>query len=166
MTNSTTNGACGHWAPGCQGCCAVPRPAYVPSLELGSSPQLPAHSCTPTLEEGLGGDRGGGKRSGSVKFKMKNCAKIEERLRCRDQTSRSLKEQHFCTGDTQGTNTHARWATKKQLRKIAKKNCEKLRTSTPPIGGLKSPPTHPLRNACRLSAALRRRDHTPQHAKG
>ena len=67
----------------------------------------------------------------------KHCGKIAVELqkiagkrRCRNQTSRSLKEQHFCTGDTQGTNEPARWTSEKQLRKIAK-NCQELRTSAP-----------------------------------
>ena len=63
------------------------------------------------------------------------CGKIAVKLRCFHQTSRSLKKQHFCTGDTQGTNRHAMGTSRKQLRK----NCEKLRTSPPP----------PLRD-CRL----------------
>ena len=57
-----------------------------------------------------------GLRSGSVKANcakiagklQENCGKAAETLRCRTQTPRSLKEQHVCTGDTQGTNTHAR----------------------------------------------------------
>ena len=53
--------------------------------------------------------------------------------RGRNQTSRSLKEQHFRTGDTQGTNKRARGT----LRKIAEdceklRNFEKLPTSPPP----------------------------------
>ena len=35
-----------------------------------------------------------------------NCGKIADKLRCCTQTSRSLKEQHHCTGDTPGTQTH------------------------------------------------------------
>ena len=63
----------------------------------------------------------------------KNCGK----LRCRNQTSQSLKQQQFCTGDTQGTNNHARWTSKRQLQKNCRtlrklQNCEKLRTSIPP----------------------------------
>ena len=65
-----------------------------------------------------------------------NCGKFAGKLRCRDQTSRSLKDQHFCTGGTKGTNKHAMWTSKKQLWKnceISKdceklRNCEKLRT--------------------------------------
>ena len=67
----------------------------------------------------------------------KIAGKIAGKLWCRDQTSRSLKEQHYCTGDTRGTNKHARWTSKKQvgktcgkLRKI-EKNCEKLRALIP-----------------------------------
>ena len=48
---------------------------------------------------------GGGLRSESVKS---NCEKLPEKLRCRSQTSRSLKEQHLFAGDTQRTHTHAR----------------------------------------------------------
>ena len=83
----------------------------------------------------------------------KNCGKLREnggKSRCRNQTFRSLREQHVCTGETQGTNKHARSTSEKQLqkncekmRKIAKlrkiaekcgklRNCEKLRTSIAP----------------------------------
>ena len=61
-----------------------------------------------------------GVQSGSVK---PNCEKLRKigggktgKWRCRNQPSRSLKEQHFCTGDTQGTNEHARGISQKQLR--------------------------------------------------
>ena len=83
--------------------------------------------------------RGGGiaVRKGQIQLR-----KIAEKLRCRNQTSRSLKEQHFCTRDTQGTYNHARWTSKKQLRKIVGnsrkwRNCEKLRK----IADLNSPPS-------------------------
>ena len=59
-----------------------------------------------------------------------NCGKLRGKLQCRNQTSRSLKEQHLCTGDTQGSNKRASWTGKKaiaekcgQLPKIAG-NCE------------------------------------------
>ena len=48
-------------------------------------------------------------------------------MRCRNQTPRSLKEQHLCTGDTQGTNTHVRGASEKQWRENCGKKREKLR---------------------------------------
>ena len=41
---------------------------------------------------------------------------IAVQLRCRHQTSRSLKEHHSCTGDTQGTNERARGTGTKELR--------------------------------------------------
>ena len=66
-------------------------------------------------------------RPGGVKSNCEKLRKIAGKLRCRNQTSRSLKEQHLCTGDTQGTNKQPRWTNKKQLRK----NCGKLRE----IGG-------------------------------
>ena len=53
------------------------------------------------LVEGCSETGWGGLRSGSVKS---NCKKLLENcgnLRCRNQTSQSLKEQQFCTGDTQ-----------------------------------------------------------------
>ena len=53
---------------------------------------------------------GGGLWSGSVKSQKKNWGK----LRCRHQTSRSLKELHLCTGDTKGTNEHARGTSRKK----------------------------------------------------
>ena len=69
---------------------------------------------------------GGGKlQSGSVKSYC-------EKLPSRNQTCRSLKEQHFCTGDIKGTNKHGQ----------AKSNCGKLRKiaglhpSPPPDVGL------------------------------
>ena len=60
---------------------------------------------------------------------MKNCGKLRENAgggdagkeRCRNQTPRSLEEQRVCTGDTQGTNTHARGTREKQLRKSRRK---------------------------------------------
>ena len=59
---------------------------------------------------------------------------------------------NICTGDTPGTNKHARWASKKQfaenLQKIAK-SCEKVRTSTPP------PPPASLGTHWRLPTAVR-----------
>ena len=55
----------------------------------------------PTIKAVAGG---GGLRSGSVKS---NCEKLPE-IAVPHQTCRSLKEQHFCTGDTQGANKHAR----------------------------------------------------------
>ena len=55
-----------------------------------------------------------------------NCGKIAGKLQFWDQTPRSLKEQHLCTGDTQGTNKNARGTRKKQWRKIAG-NCGKVR---------------------------------------
>ena len=81
-----------------------------------------------------------------------NCGKLREiegKLRCHNQTSQSLKEQHFCTGDT-GHRQIRR--TKSNCGKIAQncgklqetagnckqknceiaKNCEKMRTSIPP----------------------------------
>ena len=70
-----------------------------------------------------------------------NCKK--KKLRCRHQTSRSLTGQHSCTGDTWGTNTHARGTGTKQSPKTAKnceiaKNCGTLRNSVqapqPPPG--------------------------------
>ena len=45
--------------------------------------------------------------------------------------SRSLTEQHFCTGEAQGTNTHAKWKSKTQLRKNSE-NWGKLSTPLPP----------------------------------
>ena len=48
-----------------------------------------------------------------------------------NQTSRSLRERHLCTGDTQGTNRHARGTSKGQCGKTAG-NCGKMRTSIPP----------------------------------
>ena len=47
---------------------------------------------------------------------------------CPNQTSRSLKKEHFCTGDSQLTNKRVRGTSKKQLRKIA----ENLQTLRPP----------------------------------
>ena len=88
----------------------APLPAPHPPLSL-------ANGCPMPLQRG-------GLRSGSVKS---NCEKFWSRT----QTSQSLKEQHFCTGDTQGTNTHARGTSKMQLRNIGG-NCPKLRTSAPP----------------------------------
>ena len=87
----------------------------------------------------LRGGGGGGLRSGSVKSNSEKLRKIAGNLRCRNQTSRSLKGQRFCTGDTQGTNKHARW-TRKNCGKTAEncenceiaKNSEKLRTSIRP----------------------------------
>ena len=74
---------------------------------------------------------GGGLRSGSAKS---YCQKLREiagkKLRCRNQTSRSLNEQHLCTGDTRGTNTHARGTGKKQLWKIAG-DCEIAKNCAP-----------------------------------
>ena len=71
-----------------------------------------------------------GLRSGSVKSNSEkvreNCAKLHKiagKLRCQNQTSRSFKEQHFFTGDIQGTNKHVRWTSKKKSRK----NCGNLR---------------------------------------
>ena len=46
--------------------------------------------------------------------------KICGKLRCRNQTSRSLNEQHFGTGDTQGTHKHAKRTGKRR------ENCGKL----------------------------------------
>ena len=60
-----------------------------------------------------------------------NCGKTAEKLRWRNPTSRSL-EQHLCTGDTQGTNKHARGTSKRQLRKNCRKipgNCKKKKKS-------------------------------------
>ena len=64
----------------------------------------------------------------------KSCGK----LRCHNQTPRSLKEQHLGTGDTQGTHTHARGTSQKELREnrgTIAGNCEiakRLRASAPP----------------------------------
>ena len=52
-----------------------------------------------------------------------DCGKFVGKLRCRNPISRSLKEQYFCTGDTQGTNKHAMWTIRKKLLK----KCAKLR---------------------------------------
>ena len=43
--------------------------------------------------------RGGGCGQGRSNPIAKNCGKISGKLQCRNQTSRSLKEQHFCTGN-------------------------------------------------------------------
>ena len=51
-----------------------------------------------------------------------NCRK----LRCRKRILRNLKEQHFCTGDTQGTNKHAKWTSKKELREKLRKKLRKI----------------------------------------
>ena len=107
----------------------------------------------PALGRGIGrtlcsvarGGGGGGLKSGIIKS---NCEKLREivgNLRCPNQTPRSLKVQHFCTGDTQGTNKHTKWTSKQQIAaklrencgKIAKncekwRNCEKLRGLNPP----------------------------------
>ena len=77
------------------------------------------------------GEGGGGCRQGVSNPIAKNCrilreiagngGKTAEKLRCRNQTSRSLEEQHLCTGDTQGTNGTRGGQ--------AKRNCGTLRNS-------------------------------------
>ena len=57
------------------------------------------------------------------------------KLRYRNQTCQSLKEQHSCTADTQGTQRGDKQkaiAEKVWEKKKIAKNCEKLRTSFPP----------------------------------
>ena len=73
--------------------------------------QMPGTRCG----EGGAGDCG----QGASNPIAKNCRK----WRCRNRTSRSLKEQHLCTGDTQDTKEHARGTSKTQLPKY----CGKLR---------------------------------------
>ena len=89
----------------------------------------------------------GGLRSGSVKSNGEKLGKIAGKLRRRNQTPRSLKEQHLCTGDTQGTNKYAGGTGKKQLRRHIAENYEELRTSIPPPPPARwqSPPSRPLR---------------------
>ena len=65
------------------------------------------------IGRGGGGDCG----QGASKSNCDKVRKIAGKLRCRNQTSRSLKGQHLCTGDTQGTHTHA---------SQAKSNCGKM----------------------------------------
>ena len=72
----------------------------------------------PASRQGGGGDCGQGASNPIAKIS----GKIAGKLRCCNQTSRSLTEQHVCTGDTQGTKKHARGTSNKQLQK----NCGKL----------------------------------------
>ena len=76
---------------------------------------------------------GGGDAAGSVKSNCKKMREIAGKLRCRNETYRSLKEHHFCTGVTRGTNKHAQGTTKGNCRKIAEipESCENLRALTP-----------------------------------
>ena len=93
---------------------------------------MPPHDWQPTqtslslplVEQGRGGGGQMAVRGHQIQLRKLagNYGEIAQKLRCRHQTSRSLKEQHLCTGDTQGTNTHATSIRKKQLQK----NCGKL----------------------------------------
>ena len=89
---------------------------------------------------GRGG--GGGLRSGSVKSTCEKLREIAGKLRCRNQTSRSLNGQHFCTGDTQGTDKGAQWTSRcgrsaKNCENCGNlRNCEKVQKNCGP----QSPP--------------------------
>ena len=69
---------------------------------------------------------------GTVVRERKLAGKAEYcgKLRCFNQTSRSLKEQHYGTGDTQGTNTHAGGGGKQNA--IAEKRRKIVDLSHPP----------------------------------
>ena len=75
----------------------------------------------------------------AVRERQIQLQKTVGKLRCRTQTSRSLKEQHLCTGDTrhqQARKMDKQQAVAGKLREIAGKcaiagNCEELRTSSP-----------------------------------
>ena len=73
--------------------------------------------------------QGEGEGGGGCEIQLRRLWKIAGKLRCRNPTPRSLKEQHLCTRDTQGTNTHARGTRKRQWRK----NCTKLRKFPRPL---------------------------------
>ena len=90
---------------------------------LGEQVQSPVHSG-----RGRGGDCG----QGASNPIAKNCGQIAGKLRYRNQTSRSLKEQLICAGDTQGTCTHTRWTRRKQLRKNSGK-LRKIADLNPPV---------------------------------
>ena len=107
-----------------------PGPAPVERRPLHSSNALPKQRAPPP------GGGGIARREPQIQMRKKLrkvCGKIAGKLRCPNQTSRSLKKQHFCTGETQGTNKHAMGTSTKQLRK----NCRKLRKNCrhkPPPG--------------------------------
>ena len=61
-----------------------------------------------------------------------NCGKIAVPSPNLHQGASSLKERHFCTGDTQGTNKHARWTSKTQLPKNFGKMADNCKKSQPP----------------------------------
>ena len=104
--------------------------------------------CKGTTVNSLQGG-GGGLRSGSVKSDCGKWQEIAGKSRCRTQTSRSLKEQHLCNGDTQGT--HKQRAIAGKLREncgeIAGKlrenaqSCKIAKTKNAENGGPQPPPT-------------------------
>ena len=78
---------------------------------------------------------------GEIEGKYGKLREIAEKLRCRTRTSRSLKGQHLCAGDTQDTHAGGEQQLRKRCGKLGKpatifqkcgipKSCEELRTST------------------------------------
>ena len=63
-----------------------------------------------------------------------NAKKCQKKLRCRNQTSQSLKEQHFCTGDSECFSVCSNKKLRKRCRKLRKiaKNCEPQCPPPPP----------------------------------
>ena len=53
----------------------------------------------------------------------RNCSKLRENCGARNQTSRSLKQQPFCTGDTQGTDKRARRTKRNSIARKIAGNC-------------------------------------------
>ena len=76
-----------------------------------------------------------------------NCGTIPGKLRCRDQTSRSLEEQHFCTSASECFGV----SSNKKNCENAAKNCGKLRT---------------IANNCKIAGQLRCRDQIPEASRG
>ena len=115
-------------------CACVCMHGHVSGFTVHGLPRVCGGLASPESSAGLApylGEVEVGKGGGGGHCGQGASNPIAEKLRCRNQTSQSLKEQHFGTGDTQGNSKHARWTSKKQLRKIAK-NRENLRTLTPP----------------------------------
>ena len=96
-------------------------------LLLGLFPEY----TSPVSAGELGHGQGGGI---AVVERQIQLRKIAEKLRCRNQTFRSFKEQHLCTGDRQGTNIHARRTSRKAVAEKLR-NCENCRPpfSPPPF---------------------------------
>ena len=106
----------------------------------------------------------------AVRERQIQLRKIADKLQENSQTSRSVMDQHLCTGDTQGTNKHAMRTSKKQLRKNLRKipenfgklrNCEKLQK----LRTLIAPPPPPVCRGTQASAQTTARNNGTKHPR-